>query len=228
MKVGIINVTGYAGIELARLLRSHPDAQLVGVTGRSSAGQKLAEVFPHLGELDMTITEELEESVDVVFSALPQVASAKVCEPFVRSGVKVVDISADFRLHDPAEYKEWYGEEHPSPDLLETSVYGLTELDREGVASADLVANPGCYPTGAVLALAPVVKAGLIKQDIIIDAKSGVSGGGRSFAMTNLFSEVNENVFAYGVKGHRHLPEITQELKRLRQGYEPKVIFIPH
>jgi N-acetyl-gamma-glutamyl-phosphate reductase len=210
------------------LLHLHSDADLVGVTGRSAAGQKLADIFPHLAELDMTIEEEITASVDVVFSALPQVASAHACLPFIRSGVKVVDISADFRLHSAATYQEWYGAEHPAPDLLESSVYGLTELDRDGVRAASLVANPGCYPTGAVLALAPVVKEGLIGPGIIIDAKSGVSGGGRGFALTTHFSEVNENVFAYSVDGHRHLPEITQELARLRPGYVPNVTFIPH
>ena len=228
MKVGIINVTGYSGMELARLLQRHPDTELAGVTGRSAAGQKLAEVFPHLAEIDMTIEEELSASVDVVISALPQVVSAQACLPYIRSGVKVVDISADFRLRSAAEYLEWYGVEHPAPDLLETAVYGLTELDREGIGSASLVANPGCYPTGAVLALAPVVKEGLIGPEITIDAKSGVSGSGRGFSMATHFSEVNENVFAYSVDGHRHLPEITQELARLGSNYEPHILFIPH
>ena len=228
MKVGILNVTGYAGVELARILHHHPEAEISGVTGRSSAGQRLAEVFPHLAEVDIEIEPELTASADIVFSALPQTASAEACEWFVRDGVKVVDISADFRLHDPAEYQRWYGQEHPAPDLLETSVYGLTELDREGVAGASLIANPGCYPTGALLALAPVVKAGLITEQVIVDAKSGVSGAGRGLSLGTHFSEVNENVFAYGIGGHRHLPEITQELRRLRSGYEPKVIFQPH
>jgi len=215
-------------VELVRLLQRHPEAELVAVTGRSAAGQKLGAVFPHLADIDMTIQEEVTASVDVVFSALPQVASAPACLPFVRSGVKVVDISADFRLHSAALYREWYGAEHPAPDLLETSVYGLTELDREGISNASLVANPGCYPTGVVLALAPVVKAGLIGSRIIVDAKSGVSGGGRGFSLTTHFSEVNENVFPYSTEGHRHLPEITQELARLRPGYQPEVVFIPH
>jgi N-acetyl-gamma-glutamyl-phosphate reductase len=228
MKVGIINVTGYAGIELARILHAHPEVDLVSVTGRSAAGEELGNTLPHLARLGMIIEPELTKSVDVVFSALPHVASAEACVPYVRNGVKVVDISADFRLHDPAEYKQWYGQEHPAPDLLETSVYGLPELDYEGVANASLVANPGCYPTGAILALAPVVSEGLIGEQIIVDAKSGVSGAGRGLSMVTHFSEVNENVFAYGVDGHRHLPEIIQELRRLRAGFEPKVIFQPH
>ena len=228
MKVGIINVTGYAGVELARILHRHPDVDLVTVTGRSAAGEDLAAVFPHLSSLGLTITEELDRSLDLVFSALPQVASAEACVPLVRDGIRVIDISADFRLHDARVYSDWYKAEHPAPDLLETSVYGLTELDREGVAGAMLVANPGCYPTGAILALAPVVKAGLITEQVIVDAKSGVSGAGRGLSLGTHFSEVNENVFAYSVDGHRHLPEITQELARWGDGYEPKIIFTPH
>ena len=164
MKIGIINVTGYAGIELARILYRHPEAEVVSVTGRSQAGEELGDALPHLSRMDITIEPEITRSVDVVFSALPQVASAEACVPFARDGVKVVDISADFRLHDPDEYARWYGAEHPAPDLLETSVYGLTELDRDGIASAQLVANPGCYPTAALLALAPVVEKGLIGE----------------------------------------------------------------
>ncbi len=228
MKAAIINVTGYAGIELARILHRHPEVEIVGVTGRSQAGETLGAALPHLDRLGLVIEPEITRSVDAVFSALPQVASAPVCARFAREGVKVVDISADFRLRDPAEYAAWYGAEHPAPDLLETSVYGLTELDREGVAGARLVANPGCYPTAALLALAPVVRGGLIKEDVIVDCKSGVSGAGRGLSLTTHFSEVNENVFAYGVGGHRHLPEITQELRRMREGYEPRALFQPH
>lgn len=228
MKIGIINVTGYAGIELARILYRHPEAEVVSVTGRSQAGEELGDALPHLSRMDITIEPEITRSVDVVFSALPQVASAEACLPFARDGVKVVDISADFRLHDPDEYARWYGAEHPAPDLLETSVYGLTELDRDGIASAQLVANPGCYPTAALLALAPVVEKGLIGEQIVVDCKSGVSGAGRGLSMTTHFSEVNENVFAYSVGGHRHLPEITQELRRIRDGYAPRVLFQPH
>ncbi|MCY4448280.1 MAG: N-acetyl-gamma-glutamyl-phosphate reductase [Chloroflexi bacterium] len=228
MKIGIINVTGYAGIELARILYRHPEAEVVSVTGRSQAGEELGDALPHLSRMDITIEPEITRSVDVVFSALPQVASAEACVPFARDGVKVVDISADFRLHDPDEYARWYGAEHPAPDLLETSVYGLTELDRDGISSAQLVANPGCYPTAALLALAPVVEKGLIGEQIVVDCKSGVSGAGRGLSMTTHFSEVNENVFAYSVGGHRHLPEITQELRRIKDGYAPKVLFQPH
>ncbi|MBI4310639.1 MAG: N-acetyl-gamma-glutamyl-phosphate reductase, partial [Chloroflexi bacterium] len=228
MKVGIINVTGYAGVELARLLRRHPEAELVSITGRSEAGKKLGEVFPHLDAIDLTITAEVDKSVDIVFSALPQVASAEAVVPLIRDGIKVVDISADFRLKDAQVYEKWYKAVHPAPDLLEDSVYGLTELNRKDVASATLVANPGCYPTGALLALAPLVKRGLIEHDIVIDSKSGVSGGGRSLVLTNHYSEVNENVQAYGLDGHRHLPEITQELEGMSGVKDFRITFVPH
>ena len=228
MKVGIINVTGYAGMELARLLYRHPDVQLTSVTGRSAAGKKLGEALPHLMDIDLTITEELSEDVDFVFSALPQVASAQAIVPLIRRGLKVVDISADFRLRDPAEYREWYGNEHPAPDLLQESVYGLTEWYRTELASCSLVANPGCYPTSALLGLGPVLREGIIGNDIIIDAKSGVSGAGHSTASMYDYAEANENLQAYGLGGHRHLPEITQELKARVPGSDPRVTFVPH
>ena len=215
MKVGIINITGYAGSELARILYRHPEVEVVSVTGRSSAGQQLNEVFPHLTALDLTIESELSGSLDLVFSALPHKASAEACIPVLKQGVKVVDISADFRLKQPDQYQEWYGVDHPDPTLLEEAVYGLTELHRDDVKASRLVANPGCYPTSAILGLAPAVAEGIITRDIIVDSKSGVSGGGRSLNLTNHFSEVNENVFAYALNGHRHLPEITQELAPL-------------
>ncbi len=146
IKVGIINVTGYAGAELARLLYNHPEAEIVSVTGRSEAGKTLAEVFPHLASYDLTVEPELAASVDFAFSALPHAASAEACAPLVRAGVPVVDISADFRLKDATEYSEWYGGEHPAPDLLPQAVYGLPELYREQSATTKLIANPGCYP----------------------------------------------------------------------------------
>ena len=227
-KAAIINVTGYSGIELARILHRHPDVELTQVTGRSAVGQKLGEAFPHLSDIDLEIEPEVSESVDVVFSALPQTASAEALIPLVEQGVKSIDISADFRLKDASEYEEWYGMAHPKAQLLEESVYGLTELNRSDVRSATLVANPGCYPTGAILALAPAVREGLIHEDIIIDAKSGVSGAGRGLSLTTHFSEVNENVSAYAVSGHRHMPEITQELRRYGRGFEPRLTFLPH
>ena len=211
-RVGIINVTGYIGVELARLLYQHPQVELISVTGRSAAGQRLGTVFPHLASLDLTIEAELGD-VELVFSAMPHKESVKEVIPLLNNGIKVVDISADFRLKDAAEYQHWYGFSHPAPQLLAQAVYGLTELYRSQVASAQLVANPGCYPTGAILALAPAVKARLIELNIIIDSKSGVSGAGRTISLQTHFSEANEDVAAYALEGHRHLPEITQELK---------------
>ena len=233
VRVGIINVTGYAGAELARLLYAHPEAQLTGVSGRSAAGKPLADVFPHLASYDLTITEELGD-VDFVFSALPHAASAEALAPLVRTGVPVVDISADFRLRDPQEYAQWYGQEHPAPELLSRAAYGLTELNREAVQSSRLVANPGCYPEGALLALAPAVKEGIVGPELIIDSKSGVSGAGRSVDLAYHFAEANESVSAYGMGGHRHLPEIVQELAAMWPGGEApepprlRVTFTPH
>ncbi len=227
IRVGIINVTGYAGIELARLLSRHPEVKLASVTGRSAAGQRLGEVFPHLAGVDLSITEELAD-VDFVFSALDHKVSAERVIPYVRQGIPVVDLSADFRLKSALEYQEWYQVEHPEPPLLEQAVYGLTELHRDELPSAKLVANAGCFPTGAALALAPAIKGGLIDGNIIVDSKSGVSGAGRGLRLTAHFSEVNESVTAYSMDGHRHYPEIVQELHRLNPSMELSVTFLPH
>ncbi|MBM4447249.1 MAG: N-acetyl-gamma-glutamyl-phosphate reductase [Chloroflexi bacterium] len=227
IRVGIINVTGYAGAELARLLYKHPRVKLGSITGRSTAGQKLAEVFPHLAEIDITITAELDE-VDLVFSAMPHKASAEVIIPLVERGIKVVDISADFRLKDASQYPLWYDFAHPAPELLQKTVYGLPELHRSEIATANLVANPGCYPTGALLALAPAVKEGLIEPDIIIDSKSGVSGAGRTLSLSTHYTEAVDTVRAYSVHGHRHLPEIVQGLETLNLGSPVSVTFLPH
>jgi len=226
-KVGIINVTGYVGVELARLLYQHPQVELASVTGRSAAGQRLGDVFPHLTGIDLTIEAELG-GVDFAFSAIPHQESAKEVIRLLDRGIKVVDISADFRLKRAAEYSEWYRATHPAPQLLEQAVYGLPELHRSQVASAQLVANPGCYPTGAILALAPAVKAGIIGADIIVDSKSGVSGAGRTVSLKTLFAEVNEDVAAYALDGHRHLPEIIQELQLLSPEPSLSVTFVPH
>ena len=226
-RAGIINVTGYAGVDLARLLYQHPEVDLVSVTGRSAAGKKLAEVFPHLSEIDLTIEADLGK-VDIVFSAMPHKESAEEIIPLVKQGIKVVDISADFRLKEAEKYPEWYGFTHPDPELLGKAVYGLPELYRSQVASAQLVANPGCYPTSAILALAPVAKEGLLESGIIVDSKSGVSGAGRTLSMPAHFSEANEDVAAYALGGHRHLPEIIQEVERLRPGWSPPITFVPH
>lgn len=226
-RVGIINVTGYVGVELARLLCQHPEVELVSVTGRSAAGQKLRKVFPHLSNIDLTIEASLGE-VDVAFSAMPHQESAKEVIPLLECGVKVIDMSADFRLKEAGEYQRWYGFAHPAPHLLTQSVYGIPELQRARITAAQLVANPGCYPTCSVLALAPAAKAGIIEPDVVIDAKSGVSGAGRSLKLGSLFSEVDEDVTAYSLDGHRHLPEIVQELSALYGKGMMKVTFIPH
>ena len=228
VKVSIINVTGYAGMELARILRRHPDAEITSVTGRSLAGQKLGEAFPHLSDIDLTITEDVTESVDVVFSALPHAASAERLGQALAGGIKAIDISADFRLRDVAEYESWYNITHPCPEYMEESVYGLTELHREDVKTTRLLANPGCFPTVSILALAPAVKAGIIGPDIIVDAKSGVSGAGRGASVATLYSEVNESVKAYSMDGHRHLPEIQQELDLLSSNGRLRITFLTH
>jgi N-acetyl-gamma-glutamyl-phosphate reductase len=226
MKVGIINVSGYTGVELARLLHQHPEVELSSVTGRSAAGKKLGEVFPHLADIELTIEAELG-GVELAFSAMPHKESAKEVIPLLKKGVKVVDISADFRLKDPSLYQSWYGFKHPAPQLLKEAAYGLPELHRAEIAKAGLIANPGCYPTGAILALAPAVKAKLVGADIVIDSKSGISGSGRSLSLDSHYSEVNEDSSAYALGGHRHLPEITQELMLVNQ-QSFSISFVPH
>lgn len=230
MRIGIVNVTGYAGAELARILARHPAVELAEVTGRSAAGQPLGSVFPHLAPLGLTVQAELE-NVDLAFSALPHHASAEACAALVERGIRVVDISADFRLRSLAVYEAWYGP-HPAPGLLEEAVYGLPELWRAEVPRARLVANPGCYPTTSILGLAPI--AHLIEPEVIVDAKSGISGAGRTYKQeVNHYCEINESVAAYGLKGHRHQPEIEQELNRQRARRAPNaeplaVTFTPH
>ncbi|MCK5576796.1 MAG: N-acetyl-gamma-glutamyl-phosphate reductase [Dehalococcoidales bacterium] len=226
-RVGIVNVTGYTGIELARLLIQHPGVALTSVTGRSNAGKRLDAVFPHLIGTDLVIEAELGQ-VELAFSAMPHRESAPEVRRLLARGIRVVDLSADFRLRDAAQYAAWYGFNHPEPQLLEQAAYGLTELHRDEITSARLVANPGCYPTGALLALAPAVKQGLINGHFIIDSKSGISGAGRSLDLMTHYAEANEDVTAYALDGHRHLPEIVQELEQLRPQPSPSVTFVPH
>lgn len=230
-RVGIINVTGFAGIEAARLLLNHPEARIVAATGRSLAGKRLAEAFPPLRPYrDLMITAEIDESVDVVFSALPTGESAKACLPFINAGVKCVDIAADFRLREPGAFEQWIGggQPHPSPELLAEAVYGLPELNRDRIAAARIVANPGCYPAASVLALAPAFAAGLVTDQVVVDAKSGISGAGRGSGGGYSYSDVNEDTSAYKIASHNHQPEIQQELAALREGPSPKVTFVPH
>jgi len=227
VRVGIINVTGYIGMEIARLLHLHPEVELASVTGRSAVGKKLGDVLPHLADINLTIASELGD-VSLAFSAMPHKDSAEAVATALDRDIKVVDISADFRLKDPGDYKKWYDFPHPSPKLLKEAVYGLVELNRDSIAASRLVANPGCYPTGAILALAPAIKEGLIEPEVIIDAKSGVSGAGRSLNIKVHFAEANENLSAYALEGHRHLPEMVQELRALNPSLDLSVTFVPH
>ncbi len=232
MNAGIINATSYFGIELVRLLAGHPELTVTAVTGRSQAGKKLGDAFPHLRATDpaaagLVLTPELEGGADLVFSCLPHAVSAEALVPFIKAGVPAVDVSADFRLNDPAEFERWYEAPHPAPDLLDRAVYGLTEIHREAIRDAAIAGNPGCYATAAILALAPAFRAGIIEPDVIVDAMSGVSGAGRSLKLDSHFSEVNESVHAYAVEGHRHGAEMTQELSLLAGG-PVEVNFVPH
>jgi N-acetyl-gamma-glutamyl-phosphate reductase len=228
IRAGIINVTGYIGAELARILCQHPQVELVTITGRSAAGQNLGDVFPSFAGTKYTIKAELDSEPDIAFSAMPHKSSVDLVPSLLKQGIKVVDASADFRLKNAGEYPKWYGFTHPSPGLLTEAVFGLPELHRGEIASASLVANPGCYSTSAILALAPIVKEGLIAPDIVVDSKSGISGAGRTLSLTTHYSEVNENICAYSLEGHRHLPEIEQELKTLNPSFSLSITFVPH
>jgi N-acetyl-gamma-glutamyl-phosphate reductase len=230
IEVGIVNINSYGGIGLANLIEAHPHIKLAAVAGHSSAGKTMRQIFPFWDGPDLPVLESLPP-LDLVFSALPHVAAAETLAPLVRAGTRVVDLSADFRLRDAETYAEWYGHEHPAPDLLPGAVYGLTETARLQIYPAMLVANPGCYPTAAGLGLAPLLSAGLVDADagVIVDAKSGVSGAGRTLKTESLFSEVDESVAAYALKGHRHLPEIEQiAATLLRDGAAPPITFVPH
>ena len=226
-RIAIVNITGYIGAEVARLLCRHPMVEVVSVTGRSEAGKSLGSVMPHLSQLGLTI-EATPGEADLIFFALPHKASAEAIIPLVTKGIKIIDLSADFRLKEAGQYQQWYDYAHPAPELLEKAVYGIPELHRAEIAKAQLVANPGCYPTSAILGLAPAIKAGLIKRDIIVDSKSGVSGAGRALSLTTHFPEINENVSAYSMDGHRHLPEIVQELQALQTRETLMITFLPH
>jgi N-acetyl-gamma-glutamyl-phosphate reductase len=230
---GVLGASGYAGAELLRLLARHPDLDLAWAAGDQAAGQPLVSRYPGLraayGELAFcSVDEGLEKGADVVFSALPHGRSAAIASRALAAAEVVVDLSADFRLRDPGAYPAWYGAEHPLPDQLGAWPYGLPELHREELRGASRVAVPGCYPTAALLALAPLVAAGLVASDgIVVDAKSGLSGAGRSLSDGNLFVQANENVGPYKVGSHRHTPEIEQELA-LAAGAPVTVTFTPH
>jgi N-acetyl-gamma-glutamyl-phosphate reductase len=228
VSAGILNVTGYAGAELARLLHGHPGVRIAGVTGRSAAGKRLPEVFPHLWPIDLPITETLPDGIDVVLSTLPHAAAAEQLVPYIDAGVPVIDLSADFRLHKVEEYEAYYKTTHPAPHLLKAAVFGLPELHKQQIARAKLVAAPGCHSTGVILALAPLFAAGIIEPDVIADTKTGLSGAGRALDIKVHFSEADENVAPYGLDGHRHLPEMVQELGELAEAPQPRIAFVPH
>ena len=234
-KVAIVGATGYTGQELVRLLLQHDQVEIVAATSHSYKGQKFSSVYPSaLKFADFVCSEddleELSKKVDVIFVALPHgQAAAKVTEA-VLERCKVIDLGADFRLHDAGAYKHWYGLEHPNPALLNLAVYGLPELNRKAIANARLIANPGCYATCSILTLAPLLKKEIIgPSSIIIDAKSGVSGAGRALDLGVHFDECNESIKAYKVASHRHTPEIEQVLTEFaNHGDDIKLTFTPH
>ncbi len=232
INAGILGGTGYAGIEVVRLLTKHPEVNIKYIVSHTFAGQKISEVYPSLrGICDIRCEElDLERAAecDVVFTALPHGASKEVIPKLFEKGLKIIDLSGDFRYDDPAVYEKWYGQKHDCPELLEKSVYGLCELHRSEIKTHTLIGNPGCYTTCSILALAPLVANGLIDlKNIIIDAKSGVTGAGRGLALQNMFCECTETMKAYKVATHRHTSEIEQELSRLA-GEEIMLSFTPH
>jgi N-acetyl-gamma-glutamyl-phosphate reductase len=233
VKVGIAGAAGYTGCELVRLLAMHPHAEISWLmTGKTHEGKRLHEVFPHLRGLPERVFEPMEPAsargVDLVFLATPHGVALSIVPEFLRGGCRVIDVSADYRLKDPKTYEAWYEQKHTAPELLEEAVYGLTELYRSELPGARIVANPGCYPTASILALAPILKEGLVQLDsIVIDAKSGVSGAGRSLSLRAHFSETTEDLQAYSPVRHRHVPEIEQEVSRLA-GAKTSVTFVPH
>ena len=232
IKVGIVGGTGYTGVELLRLLVQHPDVELTAVTSRSEAGQDVHALYPNLrGQLDLQFSQPdvaVLSQCDLVFFATPNGVAMKMVPELLQANVKIVDLAADFRLKDPLVWEEWYGMPHACKDVLETAVYGLPEVNRKQIASANLVANPGCYPTAVQLGFLPLLEQGLVNSEhLIADAKSGVSGAGREAKLGSLLCEASESFKAYGVAGHRHLPEIKQGLNEAT-GNPVGLTFVPH
>jgi N-acetyl-gamma-glutamyl-phosphate reductase len=234
IKIGILGASGYTGAEAMRLLLRHPNAEISLLTADRKAGLAVEDVYPHLGGYglpDMIAVSEADwSSIDVVFCGLPHGTTQEIIAG-LPAGLKVVDMSADFRLRDKDTYAQWYGHEHRATDLQKEAVYGLTELYRNQISSARLVACPGCYPTAVLLALVPLVKAGLIDpHDLVIDAKSGVTGAGRGLKQNTLFSETGEGLSPYAISSHRHAPEIEQEIAEANNivANDIRVNFVPH
>ena len=233
IRIGILGASGYTALELIKLLLRHPEASIVALTSRQEGGPHVAMVHPQLARrLELRVEdlspEEVAARADCVFSCLPHAASAAAVKELADAGRKVIDLSADYRLDDAETYSQWYGHVHPDPARLAETVYGLPELFKDRIVGAQVVANPGCYPTSAILPLAPLLARGVISpDDIIVDSKSGVSGAGRTPKLTTHFPECNESVSAYNVGRHRHTPEIEQVLRRA-SGREIQIVFTPH
>jgi len=233
IRVAILGATGYTAVELIKILLRHPEVTITALTSRQEGNAPIASVHPSLvgrisANLENLTPAEVAARAECVFSCLPHCASAEVIPDLLKAGCRVVDFSADYRLNSPQIYEEWYGHRHPDPERLGKVPYGLPELFREEIRSAALVANPGCYPTSVILALAPLLKAGMIEpRDIIVDSKSGVSGAGRTPKLTTHFPECNESLSAYNVGRHRHQPEIEQILGQVAGG-AVEVVFTPH
>ncbi|MCF6283186.1 MAG: N-acetyl-gamma-glutamyl-phosphate reductase [Candidatus Polarisedimenticolaceae bacterium] len=232
VKVGIVGGTGYTGVELLRLLVKHPHVAVQMVTSRAEAGSPVSQLYPNLrGHLDLDFSEPDVENLaacDLVFFATPNGTAMKMVPQLLDAGVRVIDLAADFRISDVDVWQEWYGMTHACPALLEEAVYGLPEVNREAVKQARLVANPGCYPTAVMLGFLPLVEAGLVQvEQLIADVKSGVSGAGRGASVGMLMGECGESFMAYGIPGHRHMPEIKQGLARAA-GKPVDLTFVPH
>ncbi|MBS0509796.1 MAG: N-acetyl-gamma-glutamyl-phosphate reductase [Proteobacteria bacterium] len=232
IKVGVVGGTGYTGVELLRLLSRHPQVELVAITSRGEAGMAVSDMFPSLrGRVNLrfvTPQEAALDKCDAVFFATPNGIAMQQAAELVAAGVRIIDLAADFRIRDIAEWEKWYGMKHAAPELVAEAVYGLPETSREQIRKARVLANPGCYPTAVQLGFLPLVEAGAVDlSDLIADAKSGVSGAGRKAEVHTLFSESADSFKAYGVAGHRHLPEIRQGLTRFA-GQPVGLTFVPH